>query len=174
MMQPARGSTRLALAVLLLACFVGCDQTTKHVAQKHLRGNPPISYLANTVRLEFALNPGGFLSIGGNLSPQFRFWTFAGLNAVLLLGTTFVLIAKWKMHSVQFVALVLVLAGGIGNLIDRVLQNGLVTDFLNVGVGPVRTGIFNVADMALMAGTALLVLMSFRKVPHSTPAAGSA
>ena len=50
------------------------------------------------------------------------------------------------------------LAGGIGNLIDRVFHGGLVIDFLNMGIGPVRTGIFNVADMAIMAGFALLIL----------------
>jgi len=57
------------------------------------------------------------------------------------------------MPRVYFAAWALILAGGIGNLIDRVSQQGLVTDFMNVGIGPVfRTGIFNVADMAITAG----------------------
>jgi signal peptidase II len=57
--------------------------------------------------------------------------------------------------------LALVAGGGISNLIDRLLYNGRVTDFLNVGIGGVRTGIFNVADMAIMAG-ALLLLLNMR------------
>ena len=68
------------------------------------------------------------------------------------------LVAKWNMPLANFVALVLVLAGGIGNVIDRVLHNGLVTDFLNLGIGPVRTGIFNVADMVLVIGGLALLL----------------
>ena len=48
--------------------------------------------------------------------------------------------------------------GGLGNLIDRVNHGGNVTDFLNVSVGLVRTGIFNGADMALMLGVALPVV----------------
>jgi lipoprotein signal peptidase len=39
-----------------------------------------------------------------------------------------------------------------------VSRGGNVTDFLNIGVGPVRTGIFNFADVALMLGLALLVV----------------
>jgi signal peptidase II len=158
MKSPANKSIRLALALSLLVCCVGCDQTAKYVATKTLCGRPPISCLSNTLRLEYALNPGGFLSLGGGLAPQIRFWGFAGLNAVLLVGAVCMLVAKWNMPPVNFVALVLVLAGGIGNLTDRVLHNGLVTDFLNLGIGPVRTGIFNVADMALMAGALALVL----------------
>ena len=154
---PAKKSTRLALALLLLLGCIGLDQGTKYIATRTLRGQPRQSYLADSFRLEYALNPGGFLSLGGNLSPAVRFWLFGSMNLVLLAGATSVLIARWKMSRVCFVALVLVLAGGIGNLIDRVVQQGFVTDFLNVGIGPLRTGIFNVADMALTAGALVLV-----------------
>jgi signal peptidase II len=40
---------------------------------------------------------------------------------------------------------------------------GSVVDFLNVGIGSLRTGIFNVADMAIMLGVALLLLAELRK-----------
>ena len=43
-------------------------------------------------------------------------------------------------------------------MIDRLLNEGRVTDFLNVGIGTLRTGIFNPADMAILAGALLLVL----------------
>ena len=46
--------------------------------------------------------------------------------------------------------------GGVSNVLDRAAR-GFVVDFLNVGVGPVRTGIFNVADVAVMLGVALVV-----------------
>jgi signal peptidase II len=44
----------------------------------------------------------------------------------------------------------------MSNLADR-MAIGSVIDFLNVGIGPVRTGIFNVADMAIMAGIAMVL-----------------
>jgi signal peptidase II len=57
------------------------------------------------------------------------------------------------------VAASLILGGGIGNVIDRVAR-GNVIDFLNFGIGNVRTGIFNIADVAIMAGVFLLAIHS--------------
>jgi signal peptidase II len=53
------------------------------------------------------------------------------------------------------VSVALIVGGGVSNLIDRMRYGGYVVDFLNVGIGPVRTGIFNVADMAIMVGVVL-------------------
>ena len=173
MRSPTNKPVRLALALSLLVCCVGCDQTTKYVATKSLCGTPPLSCLSNTLRLEYALNPGGFLSVGSNLAPQPRFWVFVALNTVFLAGAICILVAKWNMPLANFVALVLVLAGGIGNVIDRVLHNGLVTDFLNLGIGPVRTGIFNVADMVLtVGGLALLLTYRGERLTRTPPVPG--
>jgi lipoprotein signal peptidase len=54
-------------------------------------------------------------------------------------------------------AVSLFVAGGIGNLMDRIFHGGSVADFLNVGVGPLRTGIFNIADVAIMGGVLVLI-----------------
>jgi signal peptidase II len=56
-----------------------------------------------------------------------------------------------------FIGAMLFLAGGASNLLDRIMH-GTVVDFMNVGVGSLRTGIFNVADVALMIGVALMIL----------------
>ena len=59
-------------------------------------------------------------------------------------------------------------SGGISNMIDRVLS-GAVIDFMNIGIGNLRTGIFNVADMAIMAGLFLVVIAHLgAKAPPST------
>ena len=143
---------RLLLAVVVLLSCVGCDQATKRIATQTLRDAPPRSYLANTLRLEYVRNPGGFLSVGNRLSQHLRFWLFTVANAAILFAVACFLAARWNRSLAVFVSALYVLAGGIGNLIDRVLQNGLVTDFINIGIGPLRTGIFNIADMALLFG----------------------
>jgi signal peptidase II len=56
-------------------------------------------------------------------------------------------------------SLTLIFSGGISNLYDRVLNNDAVIDFLNVGIGSLRTGIFNVADMANMLSIFLLLFI---------------
>ena len=68
-------------------------------------------------------------------------------------------------------AMVLIAAGGMGNLVDRVLRDGRVIDFMNLGLGPVRTGIFNVADVQIMVGLGLLLLGRRRVEPGPEPRA---
>jgi signal peptidase II len=50
--------------------------------------------------------------------------------------------------------------GGASNLLDRITY-GKVIDFMNVGLGPVRTGIFNVADLAIMLGAAIVIVTGY-------------
>ena len=98
-----------------------------------------------------------FLSLGANLPRAVRTAVFTVATAVLLIGmVVFAVRARWS--GWRLVALALFAAGGASNWIDRAVR-GSVIDFLNVGIGPVRTGIFNVADMAIMAGIGIFLLV---------------
>ena len=66
--------------------------------------------------------------------------------------------ARGGLSRAQWLALALVAGGGIGNWLDRVLHDGTVTDFVSVGLGGLRTGIFNLADLAVVAGVCVLLL----------------
>ncbi len=154
---------RLLLTLLILSSCIGCDQVTKTFATRALHNAPPISFMADTIRLDFALNPGGFLSLGSNLPDNTRIWIFVAFNSCIMLGLATFLCLKQKIPLALFVSLVFILAGGIGNLIDRVWNNGLVTDFINVGIGPVRTGVFNVADMAVTFGVIAIGCLSLQR-----------
>ena len=57
----------------------------------------------------------------------------------------------------------MMLSGGIGNLWDRIVHDGRVIDFMNVGLGGLRTGIFNVADLCITVGVVLLLFESWRQ-----------
>jgi signal peptidase II len=144
-------------AVVLFSC-IGCDQWTKSLATEHLRQGPAMSFLGDTLRIQYAENPGAFLGAGSQLSPSTRFAILVVVNALFLGLIAGLVILKRPAGRGQHLAVVLLLAGGIGNLIDRLFHNGLVIDFLNVGIGPLRTGIFNVADMAIMTGFGILIL----------------
>jgi signal peptidase II len=63
---------------------------------------------------------------------------------------------KLRLTGWPLVGLSLVWAGGASNWVDR-MARGSVVDFLNVGFGALRTGIFNVADVAIMLGACILV-----------------
>ena len=130
---------------------------------RSLRDSPPISYLGDTIRLDLEQNPGGFLSLGANLPAGFRSTVFIALNACMMLGLVCFIFIKRNVPFMVFVSLVFVLSGGVGNLIDRVFNHGLVTDFINVGIGPLRTGVFNVADMAVMFGAIAVGFLSIKR-----------
>jgi signal peptidase II len=146
---------RGVLLCLLLAVTAGCDRVTKHLAVTTLAGAPGQSFFADTVRLQYHENPGGFLSLGASWPPAARLLLFQFGNALFLAGAGF-LAARYRWSRTANCGLVLFLAGGLSNLADR-LAIGSVIDFLNVGIGQVRTGIFNVADVAIMTGAALVL-----------------
>ncbi len=157
------------LLALLISC-VGCDQMTKNIATTALANQAgPQCFLGDTFRLQFARNPGAFLGLGGNLPPEARFWILTVINAIAMVVIGTVMWKRWNMAPAKFAAGALLLAGGIGNLIDRVRFEGLVTDFLNLGIGPVRTGIFNVADMAITAGCCILFVAFWRDERSAKP-----
>lgn len=139
---------------LLLAATAGCDRVTKHYAMTTLAGEPAHSYLGDTVRLDYHENPGGFLSAGAAWTPRTRAVVFQLANGAFLLGAL-VMAIRYKWSRLAAVGLMLFVAGGLSNLVDRVAI-GTVIDFMNIGIGSWRTGIFNVADVAIMAGAALL------------------
>lgn len=151
------------LIVLLLVGCVGCDQLTKDVAQQYLAFEPPRSWFHDTVRLEYAENTGAFLSLGSGFSQGLRVVLFQVFPALWLVALAIVLFFAKQMPPRSAAAWSLVLSGGIGNLLDRLLHDGRVIDFMNIGIGSLRTGIFNVADICLTIGVSLLVLEVFQR-----------
>jgi signal peptidase II len=152
---------RGVLLCLLIAGTAGCDRVTKHFAVTALAGGPRHSFLADTVRLQYHENPGAFLATGAKWSPTARAVLFQFGNALFLAFAGF-LAARYRWSRVARCGLILFLAGGLSNLTDRIAI-GSVIDFLNIGVGPVRTGIFNVADVAIMAGVGMVVWEVLRR-----------
>ena len=108
----------LAFAFMLVLLTVGCDRVTKHLASVHLADQPARSYLADTIRLEYAENTGAFLSLGSGLSEPIRFGLFR-LGVGLALLAIVIVALKRKWHGLLLAGVTLLFAGGISNLIDR-------------------------------------------------------
>lgn len=158
----------LALTLAVLST-IGCDRVTKYAATTFLSGLPSRSYLADTVRLGYAENTGGFLSLGAELPSAVRTGLFTVGTGLLLCVLVFIA-TRHRWDRLSTLGLALFVAGGASNWIDRVTR-GSVVDFLNVGVGPVRTGVFNVADMAIMLGAGVIVVATFWKKQAGSPPA---
>jgi signal peptidase II len=153
-----RAIARCSLITLVLVGCVGCDQLSKTAARQYLAGTGVHSYLGDTLRLQLAHNAGAFLNLGDSLPPSVRYEAF-----IVGVGALVVALLAWaalsgRLSWPQRIAVALMGAGGLGNVIDRIRFDGAVTDFLNLGVGSLRTGIFNLADATLMLGILLLLL----------------
>ncbi len=141
----------VVVAITLLSC-VGCDQATKAVAKEYLPRNEVMSFARDTLRLQYAENRGAFLSIGSTLPEKARevIFTF-GIGAIVF-GILGYLVFVPVLPRPTTIALSLIAGGGLSNLVDRIAYGGYVVDFLNFGLGSFRTGIFNMADVAIVVG----------------------
>src|SRR6185369_2419368 len=165
-------AAQLAVLLLLLATCVGCDQATKILAEAKLAKSAPISMLNGVLRFEYAENAGAFLSLGSALPSGTRFFFLVVVVAVLLVLGVGVAIFSKRMSLRQKAVLALAVGGGLGNLIDRV-SHGAVVDFMSLGIGPLRTGIFNFDDAATtvgMIGVLWLASTEPDAIPPVTPA----
>jgi len=141
---------RRAELLLLIILLIAVDQRTKAIARARLAADSPRHF--GVLTLLYTTNAGAFLSIGSNLPHGLRTTIFDVVVAIAL-GAAAIVLFRGGVHSrPDEVALALILAGGVGNLIDRLRFAGRVTDFLYLSAGQLHTGVFNVADMAITLG----------------------
>ena len=151
-------SVKILLFCLVCILFIGCDRLTKGLAREHLMFHEPKVYLNNTVRLEYAENTGAILSLGDDLPATAGLIVLGILPLLFMLGLTGYVVAKINDFSnLKLLALCMIIAGGFGNVIDRLLYDRHVTDFMNLGIGSLRTGIFNVADLCVTTGVVIFI-----------------
>lgn len=161
---------RIRPIAFIFVCTLVLDQVTKVIARQLLSDNGVHEYLGGTVLFAYAENTGAFLSVGARLGEQFRFLIFIVGVAFVLIWAATLLMRRKDLDIYEIVGLSLLFSGGFGNLIDRIFR-GYVVDFVQVGIGPVRTGIFNIADMAILGGVGLLLFHSYfvKKKPEQKP-----
>jgi signal peptidase II len=148
---------RVLVFVALLTLTVGCDRAAKIAATRLLEPTTVVSVAADTVRLELANNPGAFMSLGADLPRSVRVPLFLVLVPLAVVGAV-AFALRSASTGVALLAGALIAGGGLANGLDRLVHDGTVIDFVSLGIGSVRTGIFNVADLAVVAGLLLLLV----------------
>lgn len=147
---------RAILVILVLCSCIACDQTTKSIAREHLAASHAISYLGDLFRFQYAENRGAFLGMGSGLPENLRTGFLIVLVGIMLTGMLVFTFVRRQLRLDCCLGLALVIGGGLSNLLDRLLYRGAVIDFMNLGLGNLRTGIFNVADLVILLGVGLL------------------
>ncbi len=154
-MRPAK---RILLAVFIILLSVGCDQMTKAGAAAYLPKSSEIQLADGIVTLHYHENEGGVFFFESVLPEK---WQGKAVTVATSLCLGLIIVALLFVPGLRFLSVVglsLFCGGSLGNLLDRIAFGGDVIDFLSLGWGDYRTYIFNVADVAIMAGGALLLL----------------
>ncbi len=154
---------RLPLFLSIFVAQLALDQWTKALATAHLKGMPRHTWLGDTFRLEYATNSGAFLSLGSTLPPDMRHLVLTVGVGLLLLGLTGYALFSKVLKNPEVAGYAFIASGGFSNWVDRARFDGYVVDFMNMGLGSLRTGVFNVADLAIIAGIAILMIHSWRE-----------
>jgi signal peptidase II len=150
---------RISFFCLLSLSLVSWDKMTKDLAKAHLRDKPAQSFLGDTFRLEYVENTGAAMSMADDWSPGASFWLLSVLPLAVLLGLfAYVIRHIQEIRTSRMIGLCLIFAGGVGNIMDRLVFDRHVTDFMNIGVRNLRTGIFNFADLWITAGVVSLLV----------------
>ena len=144
--------------LLATAALIGIDQAIKLWATNVLQPVGAMPLIPHVVELRFVLNPGMAFSL---LSGKQLFLIIA--TSIALIFVAYGLFFRSRGRYLQQAALLLILAGGIGNLIDRVL-NGEVVDYINLLF--MQFAVFNFADICVCVGVGLWVLEIFLEELH--------
>jgi signal peptidase II len=164
---------RIATAALCALGWIVVDQLTKALFKQILTPGDMVSLVAGSLLVFPTYNHGAFLSLGAGMSDATRNLVFIYGVLAILVGLCVWLVRSPRPGRLEVIGIASILGGGLSNLLDRCLYDGRVFDFLNVGIGALRTGVFNVADMGIMLGVALLLLSGLQRKP-TAPGSASA
>lgn len=158
-------SKKIKLYIITSFLLILLDQVTKEWARRTLKGKEPISYLGDFFRWDYAENTGAFLGMGADVSDTVSLFVFTLIPVAFLLFMAYYNLKNIEQYS-TFITICFagILAGGIGNIIDRIVFDRHVTDFMNMGIGGLRTGIFNAADVYITTGM-IALLFFYREKP---------
>ena len=142
----------LILDFIFIVLLIIGDQVTKSTAITNLKGQESINLIDGVLHLHYLENFGAAF---GMLQNQKLFFIFMAVIILFFIAFILVKMPEHKRYNMMQVCLILIASGAVGNMIDRV-QFGYVVDFIYFIL--IDFPIFNVADIYVTIGTALLVI----------------
>jgi signal peptidase II len=131
----------------------------------------PHKIIDDILRFTLAWNPEGAMSF--SLGPSSRWW-FVFLSIATLVVLAYLYRQTPREDRVQIASLALICGGAVGNLVDRIKSPRGVVDFIDIGIGSHRFWTFNLADLAVTFGTAMLTwILCIRAAREERPASAA-
>ena len=143
----------LAIFFAIFAFLVATDQLTKAVAKQQLASKASISVFGDFINLSYIENPFGFLGILINVPEAIRDIVLTLGVALILIGSTIYIISRQNIELPPLLLSTALLAGGTSNLLDRLLQQVGVIDFISFNFYFFSTGLCNLADIYIFIGS---------------------
>ncbi len=141
------------LATIASVVLIAADQIIKNWAQVHLAGGDDIEIVKDVLYLRYTENTGVAFSMFQDMR-----WLLIAVTGAMLLAVLGAFLSGKVVNRWHIAALSLILAGGVGNLIDRI-SLGYVIDYIDFRA--IRFAIFNLADSCITVGAVLLCLSIF-------------
>jgi signal peptidase II len=151
----------IIISIITFLINVALDQITKLIAVLYIKGNEPVHFLKNTIMIVYTENTGAFLSMGSDWPVIVKYIVLVIIPIFICLYGIYYCLVKEK-NKIKVILLMTIIGGGLSNLVDRLINDFSVVDFLNFGIGTLRTGILNVADLSVTFGAILYVIYEFR------------
>lgn len=140
----------MAIVYLLLALVVaGVDQIIKHFVLENLVTAGRVTAIPHILDLIYVENRGVAFGMFSDMR-----WLFVGITSIVIIAFAIMLFKEGHKSKLFSIAAVLIIGGGIGNLIDRVAY-GFVVDYLQLSF---FSPVCNFADYCITVGTVLLVI----------------
>jgi signal peptidase II len=146
-------------SVALVLLNISCDQISKEVVRKNVVNRDYIELVADHLILTNVENTGAMLGFGASFPPVIKIILLQIIPIVVLMVLLYRVLTKKTIGRWPVFAFALVIGGGIGNLIDRIVY-GSVTDFFQIRLGFLKTGIFNMADVSISIGVVMILFLS--------------
>ncbi|MFX0556878.1 signal peptidase II [Maribacter sp. CXY002] len=147
------------MILLIVLLNIGCDQISKEIVRTTIKSHDYIQVISDYFILTNIENTGAMLGFGQNFPPILKVLLLQVLPLLVLLVLLYRTLTKTNLNKWMVLAFAFVIGGGIGNLIDRIAY-GSVTDFFQIRLGIIKTGIFNLADVAVTIGVLLILFLS--------------
>ncbi|MBN1300476.1 MAG: signal peptidase II [Melioribacteraceae bacterium] len=154
------------ITIILIACLLISDQLTKYLAVNYLKSGTSENFLFGLVQLVYAENSGAMLGLGDTLPAEVKFYLFTVAVTIVLILMLLYVIFKETPYSIRYLSMILIIGGGIGNLIDRLFNSGYVIDFIVLGTDSFHTGVFNFADFYVTIGVLAVFISSLLTKPQ--------
>lgn len=166
-----------SLPIFLALGIIIFDQITKILVFNNIEyGDIYASFFDGLIRITHVWNTGAAFSIGADFAPIIRVFVLKILPLVVLIGLIVYYYRTNEFSKLQQWSIWSIIGGGFGNLIDRFFRPGGVVDFIDIdffdidflGFTMTRWPVFNIADMSVVIGGALLVISLIIEVAKET------